>query len=58
MESIQGEAHDLHLVKAGSLLMSGIGFICIEGVAVSPNGRQHINSLGIWNDKHLEGYKR
>jgi 2,4-dienoyl-CoA reductase-like NADH-dependent reductase (Old Yellow Enzyme family) len=53
-----GFATDWHLVHLGSRAVGGIGLICVEASAVSPEGRISAQDLGIWSDDHIEGLKR
>ncbi len=39
-----------HTVHYGKLANSGAGLICLESIAVSPEGRISPRDLGIWND--------
>ena len=53
-----GFATDWHLVHLGSRAVGGMGLICVEATAVSPEGRISDQDLGIWSDDHIEGLKR
>jgi 2,4-dienoyl-CoA reductase-like NADH-dependent reductase (Old Yellow Enzyme family) len=53
-----GFATDWHLVHLGSRAVGGMGLICVEATAVSPEGRISAQDLGIWSDDHIEGLQR
>ncbi len=53
-----GFATDWHLVHLGSRAVGGMGLICVEATAVSPEGRISAEDLGIWSDDHVEGLRR
>lgn len=36
----------------------GVGLICVEATAVSPEGRLSPDQLGLWNDEQIEGHQR
>ena len=53
-----GVVSDWHLVHLGSRAMGGAGLILAEMTAVHPDGRISIRDAGIWDDKHVEPWKR
>jgi len=52
-----GEPNDWHHVHLGSLALSGAGLLCIEGTAVTPEGRITPADLGLWDDKTEAAYR-
>jgi 2,4-dienoyl-CoA reductase-like NADH-dependent reductase (Old Yellow Enzyme family) len=54
----EGFATDWHLVHYGSRAIGGAGLIIQEATAVSPEGRITPGDLGIWDDSHIDKYKR
>jgi len=53
-----GCADEWHLVHYGSRAVGGAGLVLSEAVAVSPRGRISPSDLGIWDDRHLPGFRR
>ena len=53
-----GFANDWHLVHLGSRAVGGAGLIMVEATAVSPEGRISPGDLGLWQDEHIESFKR
>ena len=47
-----------HLVHYLEREEGGIGLICVEATAVTPEGRFAKNHLGLWEDLQIEGHKR
>lgn len=47
-----------HLVHYLEREEGGIGLICVEATAVTPEGRFAKNHLGLWEDAQIEGHKR
>jgi 2,4-dienoyl-CoA reductase-like NADH-dependent reductase (Old Yellow Enzyme family) len=56
--AIDGFAGDWHLVHLGSRAAGGMGLVCVEATAVSPEGRITPGDLGLWHDDHIEGLRR
>ncbi len=56
--SEDGEVGDWHLVHLGSRAMGGAGLVIAEMSAVHPDGRISITDAGIWDDRHIEGWRR
>ena len=53
-----GIVGDWHVVHLGSRAIGGAGLIFAEMSAVHPDGRISIRDAGIWDDKHIEPWKR
>jgi anthraniloyl-CoA monooxygenase len=53
-----GVVGDWHVVHLGSRAMGGAGLVIAEMSAVHPDGRISIRDAGIWDDKHIEPWKR
>ena len=47
-----------HLQHYSRFAFSGLGGAFIEATAVSPEGRIGYGCTGIWNDDHIEGFKK
>jgi 2,4-dienoyl-CoA reductase-like NADH-dependent reductase (Old Yellow Enzyme family) len=56
--SIDGFANDWHLVHLGARALGGAALIIQEATAVSPEGRISPGDAGIYNDEHIEGWRR
>ncbi|MDB5222132.1 MAG: NADH:flavin oxidoreductase/NADH oxidase [Chitinophagaceae bacterium] len=56
--SVDGFAHDWHLVHLGSRAAGGAALVFTEATAVSPAGRITPSDLGIWKDEHIDFLKR
>ncbi len=56
--SLDGYTNDWHLVHLGSRAIGGAGLVITEATAVSPEGRITPGDTGIWNDGHVEGFRR
>jgi 2,4-dienoyl-CoA reductase-like NADH-dependent reductase (Old Yellow Enzyme family) len=56
--SVDGFAHDWHLVHLGQFATGGAGLVFTEATAVSPEGRITPGCLGLWKDEHLEVLSR
>ena len=52
--SVDGFAHDWHLVHLGSRAVGGAALIIQEATAVVPDGRITYGDMGIWKDEHIE----
>lgn len=46
-----GKATAWHKVHYGKLAGSGAGLVCLEAMAVTPDGRISANDLGLWSDE-------
>ena len=51
--SVDGLAHDWHLVHLGSRAVGGAAVVMTEATAVEARGRISPQDLGIWDDQHL-----
>ncbi len=51
--SVDGFAHDWHLVHLGGFAVGGAGLVFTEATAVLPEGRISPQDLGIWSDDHV-----
>jgi 2,4-dienoyl-CoA reductase-like NADH-dependent reductase (Old Yellow Enzyme family) len=56
--SVDGFAHDWHLVHLGTRAVGGAALVISEASAVKPEGRISPDDLGIWKDEHIEFLKR
>ena len=48
---------DKHIEHYKKRAEGGVGLICVEATAVSPDGRFAKNHLGLWEDPQIEGHK-
>ena len=53
-----GFIDEWHLQHYSRFAFSGLGGAFIEATAVSPEGRIGYGCTGIWNDDHIEGFKK
>jgi anthraniloyl-CoA monooxygenase len=53
-----GMPNDFHLVHLGSRAIGGAGLVFSEMTDVSPEARISPGCAGIWNDAHVEAWKR
>lgn len=53
-----GTVTDWHLVHLGSYATGGFGLIVTEAAAVVPEGRISPQDAGIWNDDHIDAWRR
>lgn len=53
-----GRTNDNHLVYYGARALGGIGLIIFEATSISPEGRNSVCDLGVWEDNQIEGLKR
>ncbi|MFM1815174.1 MAG: hypothetical protein RLZ98_1869, partial [Pseudomonadota bacterium] len=53
-----GLVGDWHVVHLGSRAMGGAGLVIAEMTAVHPDGRISWRDAGIWDDRHIAGWKR
>ena len=56
--SVDGMPSEWHLVHLGSRAAGGAALVMAEATAVSPEGRISPDDAGIWDEKHVEAYKR
>jgi 2,4-dienoyl-CoA reductase-like NADH-dependent reductase (Old Yellow Enzyme family) len=56
--SKDGYANDWHLVHLGSRAIGGAALVFAEATAVSPVGRITPGDTGLWDDSHIEGFRR
>ena len=56
--SVDGFAHDWHLVHLGRRAVGGAAVVFTEATAVLPQARISPQDLGIWSDKHIEFLSR
>lgn len=57
-EGQDGLVGDWHLVHLGSRAMGGAGLVMAEATGVNPEGRISPWCPGIWDDSHIEAWKR
>lgn len=53
-----GKATDWHLVHLGKFAIGGAGLIFVESTAVDPRARIGVNDVGLWDDDHVEPFRR
>ena len=56
--SDDGFANDWHLAHLGARAIGGAGLVIAEATAVSPEGRISPRCAGIWQDAHIEPWRR
>jgi len=56
--SLDGTPNDFHLVHYGARAQGGVGLIITEMIGVSADGRITPSCSGIYNDEHIEPWKR
>ncbi|KAF9270584.1 NADH:flavin oxidoreductase [Marasmius fiardii PR-910] len=56
--SDNGHATDWHLVHIGGFATRGVGAICMEAMAVVPEGRISPEDAGLWTDTQIAPLKR
>jgi 2,4-dienoyl-CoA reductase-like NADH-dependent reductase (Old Yellow Enzyme family) len=56
--SVDGFATDWHLVHLGSRAVGGASLVFTEATAVSAEGRNSPQDLGIWKDEHIPALRR
>ncbi|KAI0094297.1 FMN-linked oxidoreductase [Irpex rosettiformis] len=56
--SDNGHATDWHLVHIGGFATRGVGAICMEATAVTPEGRISPQDAGLWTDSQIDPLKR
>lgn len=52
--SVDGFAHDWHLVHLGQFAVGGASLVLTEATAVVPEGRISAQDLGLWKDEHID----
>jgi anthraniloyl-CoA monooxygenase len=57
-QDLDGTPTDFHVVHIGARALGGAGLVCTEMTQVSPEGRISLGDAGIWDDKHVEPWKR
>jgi 2,4-dienoyl-CoA reductase-like NADH-dependent reductase (Old Yellow Enzyme family) len=53
-----GHPNDWHFVHLGSRAVGGAGAILMESTAVAPEGRINVHDLGLWDDAHIDSFRR
>jgi len=53
-----GDVTPFHITHYASRAVGQVGLIMIEATAVQPEGRISSYDLGIWDDRHIEGFQR
>ncbi|HEY1793229.1 MAG TPA: NADH:flavin oxidoreductase/NADH oxidase [Opitutaceae bacterium] len=56
--SPDGMPTDWHLVHLGSRAVGGAGLVMTEASAITPEGRISPDDAGIWNDAHVDSWRR
>jgi NADPH2 dehydrogenase len=56
--AVNAVAQDWHLIRLGSLAMSGAGLVIAEATAVEAAGRITHGCLGLWNDEQEDALAR
>lgn len=56
--AIDGVPNDFHLVHYGERAIGGAGLIFTEMTCVSPEGRISPGCTGMWNEDHVQAWKR
>lgn len=54
----QGNVNSWHYLHYSTRAVGGTGLIILEATAVESRGRITAADLGIWDDSHIEGFKR
>ena len=57
-DDLDGTPTDFHVVHLGSRAVGGAGLVFTEMTQVSPEGRISSSDAGIWDDRHVEPWKR
>ncbi len=57
-DDLDGTPTDFHVVHLGSRAVGGAGLVYTEMTQISPEGRISPGDAGIWDDKHIEPWKR
>lgn len=53
-----GHATPWHWTHLGSIITRGPGFAVVEATGITSIGRSAVTDLGIWNDSHVEAFKK
>ncbi|HET6941759.1 MAG TPA: bifunctional salicylyl-CoA 5-hydroxylase/oxidoreductase [Sphingomicrobium sp.] len=56
--AIEGTPNDFHFVHYGERAMGGAGLVFTEMTCVSPQGRISPGCTGMWNEDHVDAWKR
>ncbi|HKP75815.1 MAG TPA: bifunctional salicylyl-CoA 5-hydroxylase/oxidoreductase [Longimicrobiaceae bacterium] len=56
--AVEGTPNDFHLVHLGARALGGAGLVVTEMTCVSPEGRITPGCTGMWNEEHLEAWRR
>ena len=56
--AIEGVVNDWHLAHLGRFAIGGAGVVIAEATGVSCDGRITNGCAGLWDDKHIEPWKR
>ncbi|ROO30258.1 NADH:flavin oxidoreductase/NADH oxidase [Salinisphaera orenii] len=56
--SADGHPTDWHFVHLGSRAVGGAGLVMIEATAVTPDGRITPDDSGIWDEAHIDSFRR
>ncbi len=56
--AVNGTPNDWQLVHLGSRAVGGAGLVMTEATAVVPEGRITPGCTGIWDDAHIDGWRR
>jgi anthraniloyl-CoA monooxygenase len=56
--AVDGTPNDFHLVHLGARALGGAALVMTEMVCVSPEARITLGCTGLYNDDHLEAWKR
>lgn len=50
--ALDGNANEWHMAHLSSLSLGGMGLLCLEATAVTPEGRISPGCLGLWSDEN------
>lgn len=56
--AVDGSPNDWHFVHLGKFALGGAGLILTEATAVEPIGRISPADTGLWNDRHVDEWRR
>jgi len=56
--AVDGTPNDFHFVHLGERALGGAGLVFTEMTCVSPDGRISPGCTGMWNDEHVQAWKR
>jgi len=57
-KAADGIVNDWHAVHYGARAIGQVGTIIVEATAIEPRGRITMNDLGLWNNKHIDPFKK